>query len=435
MEVLPMPGANEILHPGDRDRSDVRSRPSDEPRSVAGYRLLRRVGEGGMSTVYLSYDVPARRAVAVKLLADHLSGQQEFVNRFYREARLSRLVRHANIVQGFAAGYDPEACKHYLVLEFIDGPSAHAAMARLGRVPTGVAVRIGIDIARALQFLHARNYVHRDVKPDNVLLHPDGVAKLADLGLTKRLNDDTHLTSINQGVGTSYYMPYEQALNAALVDGRSDIFALGATLYHLLTGQVPFQGSTHEEIIRGKENEEFRPVRELNPDVPLVLDEILAATLARDPRNRFQRAADLAAALDATGLAVRIPSFAPSGGGTGPPPQCEEPTPPEAPTRADLPVRAEGLDTPPDVHLRAGVPPLGRTAVGTDRVIQLPKPPSGPGSSVPLLVGATVMLTGLLGWYCTTPNRVPGGPAPTTRVATDDRSPLPRAGLPVPPPR
>ena len=306
-----------------------------ELRSVAGYRLLRRIGEGGMSTVYLSYDVPGRRAVAVKLLADHLAGQREFVSRFYREARLSRLQHHPNIVQGFAAGYDPGANKHYLVLEFIDGPSAHTALTQFGRLPTGVAVRIGIDIARALDFLHRRNYVHRDVKPDNILLHPDGGAKLADLGLTKRLTDDTHLTSVNLGVGTSYYMPYEQAMNAALVDGRSDIFALGATLYHLLSGQVPFPGATHEEIIREKEHNAFVALRQLNPEVPETLERIIAATLARDPRSRYQDAGELADALEATGLATRIPTFA-SADQTGPPPGGDSP-PVDAPTRADLP--------------------------------------------------------------------------------------------------
>jgi len=178
-----------------------------QPREVAGYRLLRRIGEGGMSSVFLSYDVGAGQPVAVKLLADHLAHSGEFVHRFYREARLSRLLSHPNLVRGLAAGFDPEAGKHYLILEFIDGPTAHAALTAHGRFPVGVAVRVGIDIANALQFLHSRQYVHRDVKPDNVLLHPDGVAKLADLGLTKRLNDDPQLTSVSQNVGTSYYMP------------------------------------------------------------------------------------------------------------------------------------------------------------------------------------------------------------------------------------
>ncbi len=296
-----------------RQASD-RVRPSSESdetvRTVAGYRLLRRIGEGGMSTVYLSYDIPARRTVAVKILADHLTAKPEFVSRFYREARLSRLLRHGNLVGGDNAGYDAESNKHYLVLEFVEGPSSQTVLARLGKLPVPLVVQIGIDIARALDFLHERDYVHRDVKPDNILLHPDGYAKLADLGLAKRLKDDTHLTSVSQGVGTSYYMPYEQALNSSLVDARSDIFSLGATLYHLLAGQVPFPGTSHEEIIREKEKGKYIPIRRLNPEVPEAIERILATTLALDPRARYQSAGDLAEALEATGLARPIPSFA-----------------------------------------------------------------------------------------------------------------------------
>lgn len=317
--------------------------PGDELREVAGLRLLRRVGEGGMSCVYLGYDVAGGNSVALKLLADHLAHSREFVSRFYREARLSRLLTHANLVQGMAAGFDPVAGKHYLVLEFIDGPTAHTVLSRAGRFAPGEAVQIGIHIARALAFLHARQYVHRDVKPDNILLHPEGVAKLADLGLAKRLNDDQQITATHNGVGTSYYMAYEQALNADLVDGRSDIFALGATLYHLLTGQVPFPGPTHEEVVRGKELDQFRPLRELNPGVPAGLARIIEATLARDPRARIQSADELAAALESTNLASRIPPYSQTGT------TADGRQEPEAPTRADLPVRATGNpDTPID---------------------------------------------------------------------------------------
>jgi serine/threonine-protein kinase len=284
-------------------------RTEGDLQSVAGFRLLRQIGQGGMSTVFLSYDVEASRPVAVKLLADHLAHSREFVSRFYREARLSRLLSHPQVIQGLAAGYDPVSAKHYLILEYVDGPTAHSALSRFGRFPVGVAVKIGIDIANALAFMHDRQYVHRDVKPDNILLHPDGTAKLADLGLAKRLNDDAHLTAVSQNVGTSYYMSYEQSLNANLVDGRSDIFALGATLYHLLAGEVPFRGATHEEIVQGKQDNAYCPLRELNPETPEVLAEIIARTLACDPRNRFQTAAELANALEETGLATRIPAL------------------------------------------------------------------------------------------------------------------------------
>jgi serine/threonine-protein kinase len=306
---------------------------SDEVRDVAGYRLLRCVGEGGMSRVYLSFDVAAGTTVAVKLLADHLAHSREFVGRFYREARLSRLLSHRNIVRGLGAGYDPAASKHYLILEYIDGPTAQSILSRDGKLPIGIAVQVGIDIARALAFLHSRQYVHRDIKPDNILFHPDGIAKLADLGLAKRHNDDPQLTATHNGVGTSYYMAYEQALNADLVDGRSDIFALGATLYHLLSGQVPFPGGSHEEVIRGKERDTFRPLQEMNPEIPGSLADLITSTLARDPRARIQTAAELAAALEATLLARPIPSFAAAdqaGIGTD--------TPQDAPTRADIPL-------------------------------------------------------------------------------------------------
>jgi eukaryotic-like serine/threonine-protein kinase len=321
-----MPAADDLRPVAPDDPADAGG-----PQAVGGYRLLRRVGEGGMSTVYLSYDVAARRPVAVKLLADHLAGRPEFVSRFYREARLSQFLQHPNLVQGIAAGFDPSPRAHYLVLEFVDGPSADAALGRLGRLPVGAGVRIGIDIARALGFLHARNLVHRDVKPDNILFHPDGSAKLADLGLAKRLNDDSGLTSVNQGVGTSYYMPYEQALNGSLVDARSDVFALGATLYHLLTGQVPFPGATHEEIVRGKETGRFVPVRAANPDVPEAVATILERALHRDPRSRYATADELAAALEATGLATRVPLLAPGTAPTADMPHVD------APTRVDFP--------------------------------------------------------------------------------------------------
>lgn len=390
-----MPGSEDAVSPEERNWPDSSGGEAGELRAVAGYRLLRQVGEGGMSTVYLSYDVPGRRAVAVKLLAEHLATRPDFVNRFYREARLSRLLQHPNLVQGFGAGFDPQTRKHYLVLEFVDGPSAHTTVARFGRLPVGVVVRIGIDIGRALHFLHTRNYVHRDVKPDNILLSPDGHAKLADLGLTKRLSDDSHLTSVNQGVGTSYYMPYEQSLNAALVDGRSDIFALGATLYHLLTGQVPFPGSTHEEIMREKEHDSFLPVRRLNPNVPEVLSEIVSVMLARDPRARHQDAAALVDALEATRLAVPIPSYSTTDNPDSPTPAGPQAL--DAPTRADLttlasaqaPLATERID------LRSSLTPIPEPE--TDTRFRPPDDTSAAGPRLaPLVIGAVLLTLGLL---------------------------------------
>jgi serine/threonine-protein kinase len=268
--------------------------------AVGGYPLLRLLGVGGMSRVYLGYDQKTARPVAVKVLADHLSGDQQFVNRFYREAVLARSLFHPALVRGFDHGFDPAAAAHYLALEFVDGPTARAVGERAGRLPPGVAVRVTVDVAMALEYMHARGYVHRDVKPENVLLQPTPPAKLGDLGLAKRTAGDAALTAANQGVGTPHYMSYEQSLNAALVDGRSDVYSLGATLYHLLTGKVPFP---HSEAQPASRLAAAVPASRVCADVPVALDLVLERMLAGDPRRRYQSAAEVIAALSAAGPA------------------------------------------------------------------------------------------------------------------------------------
>lgn len=381
------------------------------PRSVAGYSLLRVIGSGGMGTVYQSYDVGAARPVAVKVLAERLAGQPEFVNRFYREARLSRTLEHPHLVRGLASGFDAPTGTHYLVMELVDGPNAHAALARLGRFPIGPAARVGIDIARALEFLHERHYVHRDVKPDNVLLAQAG-AKLADLGLAKRLSDDSLLTAQHQGIGTPYYMPYEQAVNANLVDGRSDIFALGATLYHLLTGAVPFPGTTRDDVQREKWTGAFRPVREANPDVPAELAALVEATLALDPRARVQRAGQFARALEALGLATDLSAVA-----------TTDTDPADGPA-SDCPTRADPRPNPPG----RTVPPTGEAFArfaGTRRVDRVrPRPQSGPRAGRWAWLGTGIVLGALAA------HAALRAPAPVARPASvQESAPLAPRGL------
>src|SRR5207253_5969138 len=134
--------------------------------------------------------------------------------------------------------------------------------------------------ARALEHAHSHGIIHRDIKPGNILITLSGVSKLADLGLAKRINETSHLTQTRQGFGTPYYMPYEQAVNAKSVDGRSDIYALGATLYHLLTGELPFSGSSHVEIVEKKSLGFYPAATSVNPAVPEVLDQIVDKILA-----------------------------------------------------------------------------------------------------------------------------------------------------------
>src|SRR5579871_208863 len=237
--------------------------------AIGRYRVLRLVGKGGMSEVYLGYDDRAGEPVAIKLMSANLADDPLQLERFERETLLTQKLNHINIVRGLDAGRDVATKRRYLVLEYVDGPSALVEVERQKRLEINDAVQIAMAIGRALEHLHAGGFVHRDIKPDNILLSPCGEAKLIDLGLVKwEENGSASLTATSDGFGTSYYMPIEQALNAHFVDARSDIFALGATLYHLLAGRVPFPGEDHREVTRAKDAGVFMPASQYNPRVP-----------------------------------------------------------------------------------------------------------------------------------------------------------------------
>src|SRR5262249_1030065 len=204
---------------------------------------------------------------------DQLAGNQGYVDRFYREAKSGALLNHPNIVRTLNVGQDRATGKHYLVLEFVDGPSALALLDQLGRLSVGDAVHVALDVARALEHAHSRNVVHRDIKPHNIPLTPPpspGAAarRGGRAARAPRPDEASHLTAARQGFGTTHYMPYEQAVNARSADGRSDIYALGATLYHLVTGQVPFPGDNHLDVVETKNLGEFTPAGVLNPELP-----------------------------------------------------------------------------------------------------------------------------------------------------------------------
>jgi serine/threonine-protein kinase len=263
-----------------------------------------------MGAVYLGYDSKNGRHVAIKILNESLANNQGYVERFYREARSGTQLNHPNIVRTYQVCQDRLTDKHYLVLEYVEGQSAHALLSRFGQLSVGDAVHVALDVARALEHAHSRNIVHRDIKPDNLLITPAGVAKLSDFGLAKRTDEASHLTQNRQSFGTTAYMPYEQAINAKWADGRSDIYALGATLYHLLTGAVPFPGDNHLAVVDKKNKGYYRPASVLNPAVPTVLDQVLARMLARHSRDRYQTASEVIIDLERSRLSAVLPSFA-----------------------------------------------------------------------------------------------------------------------------
>lgn len=320
-----------------------------ELRVVGPYRMLARIGEGGMGDVYRAYHETENCYVAVKVLTDRLAKNKSYVDRFHREANSVAKLNHPNIVRSLGSGYDAKANVHYLVFEYVEGPSAQRLLERYTRLSVGDAVHIILDIARALCHVHSRRIIHRDIKPDNILLTQSGVAKLSDLGLARHLGDPSSLTATRQGFGTPFYMPYEQAMNAKQANARSDIFALGATLYHLVTGNVPFPGDSPVEIVEKKELGEFPPASTHCPEVPLELDRILNKMMARYPQDRYARTEDLILDLERTGLAAAAPSFA----------RGEESTLPDAHARPPLSDAVQ--PTQPDLNLPRKEP-LGQDA-------------------------------------------------------------------------
>lgn len=284
--------------------------PTQDLKKLGDYRVLRRIGGGGMGSVFLGYHEGQNRQVALKVLAPALAKSPPMVDRFLREARSGTHLNHPNIVRNLAIAQDPATGLHYLVLEFIDGPSALELLEKKGHLPVGDALAIALDIARALEHAHSRNIVHRDIKPGNILITRAGVAKLADMGLAKRTDEASHLTLARQGFGTPHYMPYEQAMNARAADSRSDIYALGSTLYHLLTGEVPFTGNNSIEIVDRKSQGDFPAASLVNPQVPAVLDSILSRMMAVKPEDRYQTVSEVIVDLERTGLAAQVPTFA-----------------------------------------------------------------------------------------------------------------------------
>ncbi len=305
--------------------------------ALGRYRILRSIGSGGMSEVYLAYDANLAQPVAIKVLAERLLGNQSFINRFCQEGRLGSQLAHPNLVKAYDFGQDPETGKYFISMEYVDGLTAQERLERGGRFHLSEAARVILDICHALEYLHFQGYIHRDVKPGNILIGPNGHARLIDLGVAKPLNDDSALTAQDQGVGTPYYMPWEQGMNSNLVNARSDIFALGATFYHLVTGHLPFPGNDEAAIARYKVLGDFIPACTHIRRLPAVIDSILSRMLAREPRKRFASIGQVIEAITAAGLTED----------TAPLELDDEPSAQQqlAPTRADLKAQVD-IDTP-----------------------------------------------------------------------------------------
>src|SRR5918995_1214912 len=253
------------------------------------YRLDPQIGAGGMSTVYRAFDQNLERRVAIKLLHREMLADSDQLERFRREARAVAQLSHPHIVGVIDAGED--ANRPYIVFEYVEGETLKDRIRRLGRLPVDESLAYAIEIARALGSAHAHAIVHRDVKPQNVLLDPEGSAKVTDFGIARSLRDDG-LTADGRVLGTTDYVSPEQALGHD-VDGQSDIYSLGVVLYEMLTGDVPFHGENQVSVAMKHVREDLPDVQVMRPEVSARLAAVLDRMTDKDLAQRHPDAASV----------------------------------------------------------------------------------------------------------------------------------------------
>jgi eukaryotic-like serine/threonine-protein kinase len=261
----------------------------------ARYRLERLLGTGGMSEVWLAEDTRLGRWVAVKILRDSLGGQEhQLVDSIQREARLIARLQHPNIVSVYDVGtYEGH---HYLVMEYVHGLSVRQLLETHGRLSQQDSVRYGIQVAAALQYAHEQGIIHCDVKPENILVNEQGVAKVADFGVADTVTRTLSPDEAREILGTIAYLAPE-VIQGAPADARSDIYSLGLTVYEMVAGRLPFAGTTAAAIAGQRLASPAPPLRAFAMDASPGVESVLARSLALSPNDRFLTAGDFAAAL------------------------------------------------------------------------------------------------------------------------------------------
>jgi len=252
---------------------------------VPGYTIMEKIGAGGMGTVYKARQLSMDRVVAMKVLNERYSSNSEFVDRFIREARAAGRLNHPNVIH--VHDISKANGRHYFSMEFVDGASIKDLMRVEKRVPFKKTLDIILQCAKALEFAHENQIVHRDVKPDNIMLTKEGIVKIADLGIAKTFEEAAPSAKEDRRVmGTPHYMAPEQALGKP-IDHRVDIYSLGATMYHMLTGSTPFNGNTAHEILKAHIQESLPPIQDISSDTPDPVCFIVERMMAKLPEKRY----------------------------------------------------------------------------------------------------------------------------------------------------
>jgi serine/threonine protein kinase len=279
-----------------RLRSDLETDRAS--RHIPGYRIVKKLGAGAMATVYLAKQLSLDRPVAIKLLPRRFSSDTKFIERFYREGRAAAKFNDQNIVGAYDVGQAGD--QHYFVMEYVDGETVHDRIAKAGRVPEAEAIGIVRQVASALVHAHDQGFIHRDIKPKNIMIGSTGTVKLADLGLARAVSDrEAAEAEAGKAYGTPYYISPEQIRGRTDIGPAADLYGLGATFYHMVTGRVPFSGKTPNEVMNRHLKSTLTPPDHVNPKLSAATAQIIEMLLAKDPADRYRDAGQLLEDLDA----------------------------------------------------------------------------------------------------------------------------------------
>lgn len=397
--------------------------------TIGKYKLLERVGVGGMGQVFLGEHMFMKRRVAIKVLPPAKAEQPSALGRFYREARAAGSLEHPNIVR--THDIDQDGNLHFIVMEYVDGTNLLDMVRKHGVLEPGRAASYMRQIADGLEYAFRNGIVHRDVKPGNILVDRQGLAKILDMGLARFYRDSTDMLTVKYDdkivLGTADYVAPEQVANSHEVDVRADIYALGASFYFILAGHPPFPTGTVSQKLLWHRTKDPTPLREIRPDIPQGLAELIAKMMVKDPNERFQTPAAVAAA-----LAPWVPANVP------PPPVHEMPLFCPAVAEGMPPAELDAADLVPDSPSQASEPVTLQTAKATPA----PRLPStGTLAAVGSGVRSSPIRTGSSGQHVSPKRSGPfsapspfGPPSPALRVTEDSRRdltpPHPRSPLP-----
>jgi serine/threonine-protein kinase len=274
----------------DRLKSELEARRSTE--QIPGYKMIKKIGSGAMATVFMAKQLSLDRLVAIKVLPRRLSANTNFIERFYKEGKAAAQLNHPNIVSAYDVAKAGD--HHYFVMEYVDGKTVYDRITKGRRLEEVEALEIVIQVAEALRHAHERGFIHRDIKPKNIMISREGKVKLADLGLARALSDKAAAEAeAGRAYGTPYYISPEQIRGEVKIGPAADIYGLGATLYHMVTGRVPYEGKNPSAVMHKHLKARLVPPDHLNAKISAGCAQVIEMMMAKKQSDRYRRVDDL----------------------------------------------------------------------------------------------------------------------------------------------